>query len=172
MTHRSDFFLVPQHLKGVLRIFGLQGLQAPSQFHGMGPWTSPRSSFAATFLGTLHVNILATAGYAILSQFFSPCPHDHGVGIDAFSCVWNGWDSNYLFPPFHLLPEVVGWLTSFRWSGFLIAPLLPSASWFSLLLARCPHRLRLREVLFLPGDFRRPYRTFRVVRVPFTHLDF
>ena len=53
LTHRSDIFLVPQHLKGVLKIFGLQGLQAPAQFHGMVPWTRPRSSFAATSLAPL-----------------------------------------------------------------------------------------------------------------------
>ena len=148
LTHRSGIFLVPQHLKGVLNVLA----DKASRNHPISTeWSLDETSFQllCNVLGTPHVDLLATAENAKLSQYVSPCPDDQAVAIDAFSCDWNGWDSVYVFPPFQLLPEVVSRLSSFRGSGFVIAPLWPSATWFSPLLARCPHRLCLREGHFL-----------------------
>ena len=143
LAWRSDVHLIPQHLKGVLNVLADKASRdAPVSTE----WSLDDDSFQVLcdLLGTPQVDLMATSENSKLFEYVSPCPDEMACGIDALSLDWNRWDSIYLFPPFQLLPEVVLRLTSFEGSGFLVAPLWPSALWFPSLAARCPRRHPLR----------------------------
>ena len=141
---QSGIRLVPQHLRGVLNVLADKASRD-------GPisteWSLDILSFQTLCdsLGTPQVDLMATSENARLCSFVSPCPDVRACATDAFSCDWNRWDSVYLFPPFQMLPEVVRLLSSFRGGGFVVAPLWPSALWYTPLVDRCPRRLPLRE---------------------------
>ena len=141
---QSGIRLVPRHLRGVLNVLADKASRD-------GPISTEWSLDDLTFRdlcvahGTPQVDLMATLENAKLCTFVSPCPDSQALAMDAFSCDWNLWDSVYIFPPFQLLPEVVCRLASFRGKGFLVAPMWPSAQWFTPLVSRCPRRHPLRE---------------------------
>ena len=148
---QSGIRLVPQHLRGVLNVLADK---ASRETPISTEWSLDGPSFQSLCdaLGAPQVDLMATAENSRLSSYISPCPDSRASAIDAFSCDWNLWDSIYVFPPFQLLPEVVVKLSSFRGTGFIIAPLWPSAQWFSPLAERCPLRHPLREDHYLSQE--------------------
>ena len=144
LAWKSGIRLVPQHLRGALNVLADK---ASRNTPISTEWSLDEDSFQilCDVHGTPQVDLMATLENTKLFSYVSPCPDNRAWGLDAFSCDWNRWESIYLFPPFQLLPEVVLRLCAFKGTGFLVAPLWPSALWFLPLAARCPLRHPLRE---------------------------
>ena len=144
LAWQSNIRLVPQHLRGVLNVLADK---ASRESPVSTEWSLDQLTFESLCEahGVPQVDLMATWENHKIARYVSPCPDVKACGIDAFSCDWNRWTSVYLFSPFQLPLEVVRRLESFRGKGFLIAPLWPSALWFSPLVGRCPVRIPLRE---------------------------
>ena len=143
LAWNSNIVLVPRHLRGVLNVLADK---ASRDSPVSTEWSLDQVSFDSLCEahGTPQVDLMATWENHKLRTCISPCPDPNACGLDAFSSSWDRWDAIYLFPPFQLLQEVVRRLGAFGGKGFLIAPLWPSALWFSPLVERCPRRHPLR----------------------------
>ena len=80
------------------------------------------------------VDLFATRLNNKLPLYLSLVPDVHAWARDALSLNWNGLDA-YAFPPFNLLPMVLGKIAQSSCLVTLIAPLWPQRAWFNRLLS-------------------------------------
>ena len=94
------------------------------------------------------VDLMATPENTKLHAFVSPFPVSSAVATDFFSINLGKWNKIYIFPPRNLVLRVLTRLLPFRGKVLLIAPYLPSQSWFPILKARAIQCLPLLDPPF------------------------
>lgn len=99
-----------------------------------------------TTFGMPEIDLFASELNSKCTKFYSLFPERGSVGVDAFTCVWDG-NVAYAFPPFSLLPRVLQKIKISRAKVILVAPNWPGQPWFPVY-----HSLRKSNILRLGPD--------------------
>ena len=99
------------------------------------------------------IDLFASSANAKLPRYISWLLDPHAYAVDAFTVSWQDL-TFYAFPPFSLLPRVLGKIIQDKATGLLIVPKWTTQSWFPLVLTLLIQHPRLiapcRDLLYLP----------------------
>ncbi len=114
-----------------------------------------------------HVDWFASSVNAQLSRFYSWKPDPAAEGVDAFDVGWNGV-YGYIFPPFVLIPRILGKVREDRVAVILLHPDWPGALWAPDLQQLQRHRVLLpvtADLLRYPDrpGLRHPMKNLKLV---------
>lgn len=88
--------------------------------------------------GPFAIDLFASSANALCSRFFTAWEDVGSAGVDALAQDWSHLRRAWIFPPSHLIHEVLLKVTLERPSGLLILPDLPTSRWWPLLSALSP----------------------------------
>ena len=102
------------------------------------------------------IDLFVARNNAKLDCFMSFFPDPDAYATDAFNWKSNEFNTEYAFPPFSLLPQVLKKVAVEQVSALIIAPNWPTAPWYHNLMAMVVAPIRLlpshKSTLFLPHD--------------------
>ena len=106
----------------------------------LSEWVISQASFLQLLiLQSLQVDLFARPGnYGVsLPVFGGSFRHPWAAVHDVLTTDWNRWSASYLFPQLALVPVCHRILHEFVGRSNFVAPALPSALWWPVLIARC-----------------------------------
>lgn len=95
--------------------------------------------------GPFAVDLFANSANARCSRFYTAWEDEGSAGVDALAQDWSHLQRAWIFPPSHLIHEVLLKIRLQRPSGVLILPELPSSHWWPLLVELSPSIRKLRR---------------------------
>jgi ribonuclease HI len=129
--------------------------QLSRNFIMMDDWSIPQEIVhdCQKWMGTIEIDLFATAQNKIVPKFFSIIPQSGSLGIDSLSYNWRTIKRKghlWAHPPWKLIPQVLQKCLHDKVQIIIATPYRPTAHWWPLLSALTVNRMYIspyREVL-------------------------